>query len=46
MSDDARKLLELEQEQWRRQCRSSFISFCIEALSPRGENPRCTRATH
>ena len=38
-SDDARKLLELEQEQWRRQCRQSFISFCIEALSSRGETP-------
>jgi predicted phage terminase large subunit-like protein len=38
-SDDARRLLELEQEQWRRQCRSSFVSFCIEALSARGEQP-------
>jgi predicted phage terminase large subunit-like protein len=34
-----RRLLELEQEQWHRQCRQSFISFCIEALSARGETP-------
>jgi predicted phage terminase large subunit-like protein len=39
MSDDARRLLELQLEQWRRQCRNSFISFCIEALSARGEMP-------
>jgi predicted phage terminase large subunit-like protein len=39
MSDDHRKLLELEQEQWRRQCRNSFVSFCIEALSARDEQP-------
>jgi hypothetical protein len=39
MSDDARKLLELQLEQWRRQCRNSFISFCIEALSARDEVP-------
>jgi hypothetical protein len=39
MSDDARTLLELQQEQWRRQCRQSFISFAIEALSARGETP-------
>ena len=38
-SDDHRKLLELEREQWRRQCRHSFISFCVEALSARGETP-------
>jgi predicted phage terminase large subunit-like protein len=39
MSEDARMLLKLEQEQWRRQCRQSFISFSIEALSARGETP-------
>jgi hypothetical protein len=38
-AEDHRRLLKLEQEQWRRQCRSSFLSFCIEALSPRGESP-------
>jgi hypothetical protein len=38
-SDNARRLLELQREQWRRQCRSSFISFCIEALSARNEVP-------
>jgi hypothetical protein len=37
--DDARRLLELEQEQWRRKCRSSFLPFCVEALSVRGESP-------
>ena len=32
MSDDsegAKKLLELEREQWRRECRKSFIAFRI-----------------
>jgi predicted phage terminase large subunit-like protein len=38
-SDDARRLLELEQEQWRRKCRSSFLPFCVEALSARSESP-------
>jgi hypothetical protein len=33
--DDARRLFELEQELWRRRCRSSFISISIEALSHR-----------
>ena len=39
LTDDRNRLLELEQEQWRRQCRSSFIPFCVEALSSRGETP-------
>ena len=38
-SEDAKKLLELEREQWRRECRKSFIAFCIEVLSSRGESP-------
>jgi predicted phage terminase large subunit-like protein len=38
-SEDAKKLLELERELWRRECRKSFIAFCIEALSSRGESP-------
>jgi predicted phage terminase large subunit-like protein len=37
--EDVKKLLELEREQWRRQCRKSLIAFCIEALSSRGESP-------
>jgi predicted phage terminase large subunit-like protein len=39
LTEDRNRLLELEQEQWRRQCRQSFIPFCIEALSSRGESP-------
>jgi predicted phage terminase large subunit-like protein len=42
-NDDARRLLELEQEQlkraWCTECRSSFVNFCTEALAPRGESP-------
>jgi predicted phage terminase large subunit-like protein len=38
-SDDARRLLELQRERWRRQCRSSFLSFAVEALSARNEAP-------
>jgi hypothetical protein len=38
-SEDQLKLLELQLEQWRRVCRTSFISFCIEALSARNEQP-------
>src|SRR5689334_17764843 len=38
-SEDAKKLLELEREQWRRECRRSLIAFCIEVLSSRGEAP-------
>jgi predicted phage terminase large subunit-like protein len=38
-SEDQRKLLELQLEQWRRICRTSFVSFCIEALSTRNEQP-------
>jgi hypothetical protein len=38
-SDDVCRLLELEQEQWRRKCRSSFLPFCVEALSARSESP-------
>src|SRR3974390_3540457 len=38
-SEDAKKLLELERELWRRECRKSFIAFCIEVLSSRGESP-------
>jgi predicted phage terminase large subunit-like protein len=34
-----RRLHELELEQWRRQCRSSFITFAIDALAARGEVP-------
>ena len=36
---DQRRLLELERELWRRECRRSFIAFCVEALSSRGETP-------
>jgi predicted phage terminase large subunit-like protein len=37
---EARKrLFRLEQEQWRRHCRQSFISFSIDALAARGEVP-------
>jgi predicted phage terminase large subunit-like protein len=32
--DDARRLLELEQEQWRRQCRADLVAFATEALTP------------
>jgi hypothetical protein len=39
MSDDQHRLLDLEREQWHRECRRSFIAFCIEALSARGESP-------
>lgn len=38
-SEDAKRLLELEREQWHRECRKSFIAFCIEVLSSRGESP-------
>jgi predicted phage terminase large subunit-like protein len=38
-NDDARRLLELEQEQWYRQCRMEFIPFCIEALSAHNLSP-------
>jgi predicted phage terminase large subunit-like protein len=38
-SDDSRRLLELEREQWHRQCRSSFLPFAIEALAARNEVP-------
>lgn len=38
-SDDQRRLLELEQLQWQRRCRTSFLAFCVEALSARGEAP-------
>jgi predicted phage terminase large subunit-like protein len=38
-SEDQHKLLELQLEQWRRICRTSFISFCIEALAARNEQP-------
>jgi predicted phage terminase large subunit-like protein len=38
-SDPRRQLLALKQEQWRRTCRQSFIAFCVEALSSRGEVP-------
>jgi hypothetical protein len=37
--EDAEKLLELEREQWRRECRRSFTAFCVEVLSSRGETP-------
>jgi predicted phage terminase large subunit-like protein len=37
--DDRRKLFEMEQELWRRRCRQDFLSFAVEALSPRGEIP-------
>jgi predicted phage terminase large subunit-like protein len=36
---DERQLLDLEQLQWQRQCRSAFLPFCVEALSPGGETP-------
>jgi len=36
---DQRQLLDLEQLQWQRQCRSAFLPFCVEALSPSGETP-------
>jgi predicted phage terminase large subunit-like protein len=38
-SDDRRRLLELEQDLWHRRCRNEFLSFCVEALSGRGEVP-------
>src|SRR5579872_1818398 len=31
--------LQLERELWRRECRRSFLAFCIEALSPYGQQP-------
>jgi predicted phage terminase large subunit-like protein len=37
--EDAERLLELEREQWRRECRRSFTAFCVEVLSSRGEAP-------
>jgi hypothetical protein len=39
VDDDRRKLFEMEQELWRRRCRQDFLSFAIEALSPRNEVP-------
>jgi hypothetical protein len=38
-ASDQAKLLELETERWRRQCRRSLAAFAIEALSARGEVP-------
>lgn len=34
-----RRLLELEQERWRRVCRSNLLAFSIEALAVRGVRP-------
>jgi predicted phage terminase large subunit-like protein len=39
MSDDVRRLLELERELWHRQCRREFIPFCIEALQSQQLTP-------
>jgi predicted phage terminase large subunit-like protein len=36
---DKARLLELETEQWRRKCRSSLVSFAIEALASQGYTP-------
>jgi predicted phage terminase large subunit-like protein len=38
-AEERKKLLAMKQEQWRRQCRQSFIAFSIEALASRGETP-------
>jgi hypothetical protein len=34
-----RHLLELEREQWRRECRRNLIAFAVEALAPAGQVP-------
>jgi predicted phage terminase large subunit-like protein len=40
MADDPRrKLLDLERERWRRQCRRDLMSFAVEALAPAGQKP-------
>jgi predicted phage terminase large subunit-like protein len=36
MSDEARRLFEIRREQWFRQCRRDFLSFCTEVLSRQG----------
>jgi predicted phage terminase large subunit-like protein len=36
---DRRSLLALKREQWRRQCRQSFLSFAVEALASQGLAP-------
>jgi predicted phage terminase large subunit-like protein len=36
---DRARLLELEREQWHRQCRRDSLSFCIEAMAPLGLQP-------
>jgi predicted phage terminase large subunit-like protein len=37
--DDARKFLELEREQWHRECRRNLLAFCVEALHQAGQVP-------
>jgi hypothetical protein len=32
MSDDHRRLLELERKLWLRRCRTDFTAFCVEAF--------------
>jgi predicted phage terminase large subunit-like protein len=39
LAQDQARLLELEREQWHRECRRSFQSFCVEALAPLGQRP-------
>jgi hypothetical protein len=34
-----KKLLELEREQWRRECRRNLVAFAVEALAPLGQKP-------
>jgi hypothetical protein len=36
---DERRLLELEREMWRRECRGAFLPFCVEALRPQNQTP-------
>src|SRR3954465_1942919 len=36
---DQLRILELERELWRRECRKSFVAFCVEALAAHGETP-------
>jgi predicted phage terminase large subunit-like protein len=38
-SDDARRLFEIRREQWFRQCRRDFLSFCTEVMSRQGREP-------
>ena len=31
--------MQLEREAWRRQCKESYVSWCVEALAPLGQRP-------